>query len=94
VIQFKSVWGGGDRTKSDTENAQVIDSIKREKRQKHRIRPTEVHGGYTDGRKGLAECRLLITSIFLWKSIPYSGDRSKELVVRFDYLYFPDSVSG
>jgi hypothetical protein len=39
--------GGGDRTKSDVETAQVIDFIKREKRQKHRIRPSEVHGRYT-----------------------------------------------
>jgi hypothetical protein len=44
--------GGGDRTKSDVENAQIIDSINREKRQKHRSRPTEVHAGYTE----LGEC--------------------------------------
>jgi hypothetical protein len=34
---------------SPTDSAQVIDSIKREKRQKQRIRLIEVHGGYTEG---------------------------------------------
>jgi hypothetical protein len=38
---------GGDRTKSDVEDAKVIDSIKHKKRQKHRIRPSEIHAGYT-----------------------------------------------
>jgi len=38
---------GRDRTKSGVENSQVIDSIKRVKRYKHTIRPTEVHAGYT-----------------------------------------------
>ena len=35
--------------RSPTESALVIDSIKREKRQKQRIRISEVHGGYTEG---------------------------------------------
>ena len=37
--------GGGDRTKSAVETSQVIDSIKREKRHKPAICPTEVHPG-------------------------------------------------
>ena len=43
--------GGGDRTTGAVEGAQVVDFIKREKCQKRVIRPSEVHGGYTDDAK-------------------------------------------
>ena len=38
---LKAFWGY-------VRSSEVIDFIKREKRQKHRIRPSEVHGGYTE----------------------------------------------
>ena len=41
------VEAGGVGILSLIDNAQLIDFIKREKRQKHRIRPSEVHAGYT-----------------------------------------------
>lgn len=39
-------WGGGDRTKRDTENSQVVGPIEREKREKQRICPSQVRGRY------------------------------------------------
>jgi hypothetical protein len=48
----KMVEAGGVGILSLIDSAQVIDSIKREKRQKHRIRPSEVHGGYTEAKGG------------------------------------------
>ena len=39
--------GGVDRTTKGVEDAQVIDSAKRQKEQKLQKRPTEVHAGYT-----------------------------------------------
>jgi hypothetical protein len=52
---------GGIGIRSPIDPPQVTDSTKREKRQKHRICRSEVHGGYTE-RSGLvaakSNCRL------------------------------------
>jgi hypothetical protein len=51
--QVNSV-AGGDSTHgilTPTDNTQLIDFIKREKRQKQHIRPSEVHGGYAETHK-------------------------------------------
>lgn len=47
VYRLIETRGAGDRTKSDVESAQVIDSLKGEKRQTRLIRPSEVHRRYT-----------------------------------------------
>ncbi len=41
--------GGGSRTLSGSDSTLLIDSTKRQSRQKRRKRQFEVHGGYTDG---------------------------------------------
>ena len=46
-MKEKAGRGGGDRTTKGVEDAQVIDSAKRQKEQKLQKRPTEVHAGYT-----------------------------------------------
>jgi hypothetical protein len=45
------VEAGGVGILTPTDNTQLIDFIKREKRQKQHIRPSEVHGGYTETHK-------------------------------------------
>ncbi len=45
------VEAGGVGILSLIDKAQLIDFIKREKRQKQHIRPSEVHGGYTETHK-------------------------------------------
>jgi len=42
-------------------SSELIDSIKREKLQKQRIRPTEVHSGYTGAERDSADCSCLTT---------------------------------
>jgi hypothetical protein len=51
MMDGKMVEAGGVGILTPTDNTQLIDFIKREKRQKQHIRPSEVHGGYTETHK-------------------------------------------
>src|SRR5216684_439558 len=54
-VNEKGGRGGGDRTTCGVEDAQVIDSTKRQRGEKPQIRLTEVHAGYTRGIVFLAD---------------------------------------